>query len=385
MTMISPAEHHDPTIVQQAHDPERVDVVVIGGGQAGLAVGFHLARQGRQFVILDARDCVGDIWRSRWDSLRLFTPARYDGLPGMRFPLAPRDFPTRDQMADFLEAYAERMSLPVRTGVRVDGVWPAGDGQDGYVVTAGEMRFMASQVVIATGAQERPRVPGFASRLSPGIRQFHSSEYRNPEQFQNGDVLIVGAGNSGAEIAIEAAREHHTILAGKHTGQVPFRIEGRAARVILPGLWFVWNRVLTTNTPMGRKMGHAIRSGHAGPLVRVKPSDLKAAGVERVTARVAGVHDGMPLLDDGRVVDTANVVWCTGFRNEFTWIHLPVFGEDGYPIEERGVVSSSPGLYFIGLPFISSFGSMLVGGVGRDAAHIAERIAQHNTMAKERT
>ena len=356
----------------------RYDVVVIGAGQAGLAVGYYLARQGRRFVILDGRARVGDIWRSRWDSLRLFSPARVDALPGMPFPLPWHVFPTRDQMADYLEAYANHFGLPVHTGVRVDGLWPAGDGQQGYVLTAGDRRYEATQVVIATGAQEGPHIPALAAELDPGIRQLHSSEYCNPAQLQAGDVLVVGAGNSGAEIAIEAARDHHTTLAGRHPGHVPFRIDRPIARmVILPVLWFVATRVLTLSTPPGRKVGPFVRSGHAGPLVRTKPSDVLAAGVERTEARVAGVRDGRPLLDDGRALDVANVVWCTGFRNDFPWVHLPVFGEDGYPIQERGVVPDAPGLFFIGLPFLYSFSSMLVGGAGRDAAHIADKIAAY--------
>lgn len=357
------------------------DVIVVGGGQAGLAIGYYLARRGCRFIILDARDRIGDIWRSRWDSLRLFTPARYDGLPGMRFPAEPHTFPTRDQMADYLESYADHMRLPVRTGVKVDGIWPASEGGEGYVVTAGNQRFTAMQVVVATGAQEGPYTPVFASDLDPGIRQFHSSEYRNPTQFQNGDVLVVGAGNSGAEVAIEAAREHRTILAGRHPGEVPFRIDGRLARVLIPGLWFAWNYVLTLEAPVGRKVGSKIRSGHAGPLVRVKPSDLEAADVERISARVTGVRDGMPVLDDGSLLDVTNVVWCTGFRNSFDWIHLPIVREGGYPSHTRGAASGIPGLYFIGLPFLHGFSSMLVGGVGRDAAHVAERIAARLTVA----
>ena len=354
---------------------ERFDVVVIGGGQAGLAVGYHLARRGLSFVILEARDRVGDIWRSRWDSLRLFTPARYDALPGMTFPAPGHAFPTRDQMADYLEAYAARMALPVRTGIGVDGLRPAAGGEGGYVVTVGDRRFEAAQVVVATGAQDRPRVPDFAGELDPGIRQLHSSEYQNPSQLQEGGVLIVGAGNSGAEIALEVAREHRTLLSGRDPGHVPFRIDTRRARVIIRGLWFVANHVLTLDTPIGRKMGPFVRSGHGGPLVRVKPADLLAAGVERIPARTVGVRDGLPLLDDGRVIDVANVIWCTGFRNDFGWVHLPVVGEDGYPRQKRGVVPSAPGLYFLGLPFLHAFGSMLIGGVQRDAAYIADRIA----------
>lgn len=355
--------------------PRHLDVIVVGGGQAGLAMGYHLKRRGVRFHILEQRERVGDIWRSRWESLRLFTPAKYDGLPGMPFPGSPHHCPTRDEMADYLEAYATRFALPVRTGVRVDGVWPGGDGEDGFLVTAGDVRYSVAQVVIATGAQEGPHVPAFAADLDSRIHQLHSSDYRHAGQFREGGVLVVGAGNSGAEIAMEAARDHRTILAGRHPGEEPITPESRLAPLFTRGLWFVAHHVLTLDTPIGRKVAPAVRAGHAAPRARIKTRDLRLAGVERALARVDGVRNGMPLLDDGTVLDVANVVWCTGFRNRFDWVHLPAIGADGYPMVERGVVPSVPGLYFIGLPFLYSLSSMLVGGVGRDAAYLAERVA----------
>ncbi len=331
-----------------------------------------------RFVILDERDRVGDIWRSRWDSLRLFTPARQDGLPGSTFPAPPHAYPARDEMADYLATYAATWNLPVQTGTRVDGLWPVDDGEEGYVVTAGERRFVAPQVVVATGIQVRPRLPEFAGELDLAIRQIHSRDYRNPSQFQPGEVLIAGAGNSGAEIALEAAREHHTLLAGPDTGQIPFRIDSRQARVIFRAMVFAAKHVLTLDTPIGRKLAPGIRAGHAAPLARVKSIDLKAAGVERTFARVVDARDGLPQLDDGRVIEVRNIVWCTGFRNDFNWIHLPVVGDDGYPLQERGVVPAAPGLYFIGLPFLYAFSSMIIAGVGRDAAYIARRVAERS-------
>jgi putative flavoprotein involved in K+ transport len=184
----------------------------------------------------------------------------------------------------------------------------------------------------------------------------------------------VGASNSGAEIALEVAREHPTVLSGRDTGHVPFRVDGRPARGIVRVLWFVANHVLTVDTPIGRKMRPMVRA-HGGPLVRVRPADLAAASVERVVARTTGARDGQPVLEDGRVLDVANVIWCTGFRKDFGWIDLPIVGEDGYPRQERGVVATAPGLYFVGLKFQRSFASMLVGGAGRDAAYVAGRIA----------
>jgi len=355
---------------------EHFDTVIVGGGQAGLSVGYHLAKLGRSFVILDEHRRTGDCWRERYDSLRLYSPAKYDGLPGMPFPAAPHSFPSGHQMADYLESYAAQMELPVAAGVKVDGLWPAeGPGQR-YLLTAGGRRFAAAQVVVATGGQHVPSAPPFAAQLDPGIRQLHSADYRNPSQLLPGGVLVVGASHSGADIALEVAPEHNTWLSGPVHGQLPVDLEGRPARYATRLLWFAANHVLTMKTPLGRKMRPEIR-GHGGPLLRVKLPHLAAAGVQYVSARTAGVRDGLPVLDDGRALDVTNVIWCTGFRPDFGWIHLPVTGVDGWPRQERGVSTSAPGLYFAGLLFQYAFASMLVGGVGRDAEYVARHIAAH--------
>ncbi len=536
--------------------PEHLETVVIGAGQAGLSVGHHLAKRGRPFVILDADERVGDNWRRHWDSLRLFSPARLDGLPGMAFPAPGWSFPTKDETADYLERYAERFELPVRGGTRVERI--ARDGE-GYLVECDDGQIAADNVVVATGTFGRPFTPAFAGELDPRIVQLHSSEYQRPSLLLDGPVLVVGASHSGADVAIDVAPTHRTILAGRDTGQAPVDIESRRGRVVwrvlaflarrvltlktpigrkwrpahrthggllrpggdsrpagasatpgrrlrrqallddgtvrltslhasstgwidlpvcdedagarrgvvpeAPGCtssgwpthrrcsapatrstwpahirdahaapavaatmleprhrrsctratyrdgpsrcscgrhgsrslcpfrnsgavdrrcerrvpdapgdrspaatrsgWsappsrpamagssgaccaFLARRVLTLETPMGRKMRSEIRS-HGGPLLRHRRADLEAAGVERTTARVAGVRDGRPLLDDGTVLDVANVVWCTGFRQDFGWIDLPVCDEDGWPREERGVVPEAPGPVLLG-------------------------------------
>jgi putative flavoprotein involved in K+ transport len=356
-------------------EAERIETVVVGAGQAGLAVGYHLARRGLPFVILDAHQRVGDAWRRRWDSLRLFTPARLNGLPGMPFPGPRHTFPTKDEMADYLAAYAARFELPVRTSVRVDRLSRNGSR---FVLSSGEGSVEADNVVVAMGSFQRPRVPPFAGELDPAIVQMHSSEYCNPSQLKEGAVLVVGGGNSGAEIAFEASRGHATWLSGRDNGQLPFRIDGPLARfVIAPILLpFLARRVLTVDTPMGRKMRLRFLS-HGSPLVPVKREDLAAAGVERVP-RVVGARGGLPLLEDGRVLDAANVVWSTGFGPDFSWIELPVFGGEENPIEprhRRGVVAAMPGLYFVGLAFLYSVASGVLAGVGRDAAYVVEDLA----------
>ena len=355
--------------MQQA---ERFDTVVIGGGQAGLAVGFYLAKQGRSFVILDAHARVGDAWRSRWEGLRLFTSGRLNSLPGMPFPGDRHALPTKDEVADYLEAYAERMALPVRTRVRVDDVWPAEDG-NGFRIVAGEQEYLADKVVVATGAYDRPRIPDFAAELDPGITQLHSSAFRSLDQLREGPVLVVGASNSGAEIAVMASWNHRTVLAGRDVGKMPFRPEDRMARIVDTFFWFFINHIATLDTPIGRKAQPSIRD-HGLPLERVQPADLAAAGVERTYARAVGVQDGMPLLDDGRVIEAANVIWATGFRPDHSWIHFPLTDPDGWPMQRRGIVTTVPGLFFIGLPFMYRGASALLGGVGKDAAYLVDHM-----------
>jgi putative flavoprotein involved in K+ transport len=349
---------------------ERFETVVVGAGQAGLSVGHHLAKRDRSFLILDANLRVGDNWRRHWDSLRLFSPACLDGLPGMAFPAPAWSFPTKDETADYLEAYADRFELPVRGQTRVDRVRRNGAG---YFVECGGGRLHAENVVIATGTFGRPHTPPFAGEIDSAIRQLHSSEYKSPDDLRDGPVLVVGAAHSGADVAMEVAGGHETVLCGRDTGQVPFDIESRRGRVAWRALSLLVRRALTTSTPLGRKMRREVRS-HGGPLLRHKRADLATAGIERTTARVAGTRDGLPVLDDGREVEAANVIWCTGYKHDFGWIEAPISGEDGWPHEERGVVPETPGLYFAGLAFQYSFGSMLLLGAGRDAEHVAEHL-----------
>jgi putative flavoprotein involved in K+ transport len=362
--------------------PERAHTIIIGGGQSGLSVGYFLKQRGIPFVILDASQRIGDAWRNRWDSLRLFTPAKYDGLAGMPFPAPRHSFPTKDEMADYLEAYAARFELPVRTGVRVDRVWKE---RGRYMVSAGEQLLEAEHVVLAMATYQAPKIPPFAAELSPDIVQLHSSAYTNVGQLRDGGVLLVGAGNSGAEIAIDCARAGRTVwLAGRDVGHLPFRIDGWLARVITPVLFrVVFHRLLTVDTPMGRKARvGAISKG--GLLIRQNPEELRRAGVERLP-KVTGARDGRPLLADGRVIDAANVIWCTGFDAGFSWLDLPILDERGEPKHERGLVPSEPGISFVGQHFLYSFSSTMIHGVARDAERIANAIATRTAPAIRRS
>ncbi len=358
--------HHDHAETRPT-ETRHVETLVIGAGQAGLTVGYELARRGRSCTIVDGSERVGDPWRQRWSSLRLFTPARYDALPGMPFPSPPHTFPTKDEMADYLEAYARRFELPLRLEERILRLTRAGDH---FVATSATTRYVAERVVVAMAGYQTPKIPPFAAELHADIVQLHSKDYRDPTQLRPGPVLLVGAGNSGAEIALDVvAADHQTFLAGRGTGHIPFDIDGALARHLLVPLLLrgVFHRVLTTATPFGRAARPTFLT-KGGPLVRLKPRDLVAAGVQRLP-KVAGVRDGAPLLEDGRVLEVANVIWCTGFHAGFDWIDLPVLDETGRPRHRRGAALDAPGLWFVGLPFLYAASSTMVHGVVRDACY----------------
>ncbi len=351
---------------------EHFDTIVIGGGQTGLTVGYELEQRGVDFVILDANDRVGDAWRKRWDSLLLFTPARYNGLPGMPFPAKGDTFVTKDELATYLETYAEANDLPIRSRTRVTRVSHDGDS---FVVEAGGKELRSANVVIAMANYQVPHVPDFAPDLDPDILQMHSAQYVRPSQLADGPVLVVGLGNSGADIGLELANDRETYVAGTPGPVIPFRIEpwlGRNVGVRL--VRFVAVKVLNTGTPIGRRARPKMMRHTGGPIVRVKPRDLVEAGAHRV-GRVTGIRDGRPVLADGTALDVANVVWCTGFRPGFDWIDLPVFDNEGRPVHERGIVASQPGLYFCGLFFQHALWSETLSGMPIDARYIADHLA----------
>jgi putative flavoprotein involved in K+ transport len=277
-------------------------------------------------------------------------------------------------MGDYLEEYARHFELPVESGIKVDCLSKQGRK---FIVTAGDRCFEADHVVVAMANFQKPRIPAFASELDPRINQLHSSAYRNPSQLRDGGVLMVGAGNSGCEIGVEVARTHPTWISGRDTGHLPFNIEGVASRYLLSPLvlGFVFYRVLTVDTPIGRKVRPKLLTS-GGPLIRLQPKHLAAAGIQRVPKTI-GVRDGLPLLEDGRVLDVANVIWCTGFHPGFSWIDLPVFepvAGRSEPLHQRGIVSKEPGLYFVGLHFQYSLSSTMIQGVGRDAKYVTDAI-----------
>jgi putative flavoprotein involved in K+ transport len=356
---------------------ERIDTVVIGGGQAGLAMGYYLSQQNRAFIILDAHGRAGDSWRKRWDSLRLFTPTNFNQLPGMPFPKSAARFPTKDEMADYLASYAARFQIPMLFNTKVDEL--ARDG-DSYLISAGTLHLKANHVVVATGAYPTPYMPTFARQLDPAINQLHSVTYRNPDQLRNGAVLVVGAGNSGVEIALDLAPRHYVWLAGRDTGFIPANY-GKFSYELGVVLFKALMQRLTVDTLPGRwlvRRATEFTGGH--PIVGIPPEHLVQAGIQRVP-RVTGVSAGRPVLEDGRALDAANIIWSTGFVRDYHWIKLLAFDAKGNPIHQRGVIQAEPGLYFVGLPYQSSVLSGLVAGAGADAKYIAKQIALRTTVA----
>jgi putative flavoprotein involved in K+ transport len=351
---------------------QHFDTVIIGGGQAGLAMGYYLKQQQRKFVILDANERVGEAWRKRWSSLRLFTPATLSSLPGLPFSTPGSYLPSKDEMAAYLENYARTFELPVHLNEKVESL--ARD-QDNYVVTTQSGQYRAKHVIVATGPYHTPYIPSLTTQLDPNLVQLHSREYQSPAQLPEGNVLVVGAGNSGAEIATELSKTHHVYLSGRDTGNLP----GGSSSSSLSNPSYLGWRVgwwllsqLTSSTKLGERLKQSSR-GKGTPRLRLKARDLLTAGIERV-GRTEKVVNGQPALADGRVLEVASIIWATGFRANFGWIKLPIFDADGYPRHRRGVVDTAPGLYFLGLPFLHTLQSSLIGGSGEDARFIAEHL-----------
>lgn len=356
---------------------QRFHTVVIGGGQAGLATSYHLKKLGIDHLVLDENEEVGAAWRNRWDSLRLFTPGRYDSLPGLPYPGPSHSIPGKDDIADYLADYAAHFELPVRNNVKVTRVVAEGDR---YLVDTADDEVTADNLVVATGGFHNPRIPEFADLLRSDIVQMHSSNYRRPSQLQEGSVLVVGAGQSGAEIALDLIDSHQVWLSGEDHGEEPVRPGSRADRFIGPIMVFAANRVINVANPIGRKArAHFLYPPRGIPRAGGTRKRIVEAGIEWV-GRTIGAQDGRPKLEDGRVLDVSNVIWCTGFVADYDWIDFPVFDDYGYPIHERGVVESQAGLYFMGLLFQRSLSSALVVGVDRDAKYIAEYIDDHQRV-----
>jgi putative flavoprotein involved in K+ transport len=348
----------------------QLDVVVIGGGQAGLAVAWHLAQRGLRFTVLDAAEDMAHSWRSRWDSLRLFTPAQYDALPGMPFPAPPDTYPGKDAVAAFLHDYAIAFDLPVRLGSRVTGL--TRDGDD-FLVHIGEVVVRARQAVVATGPFQVPFIPAAAQGFDPAVTQIHSAGYRNPQSLPAGPVLVVGAGNSGLQIAEElAATRQVDVSVGETAPMLPQRLLGRDLFWWLTRLGFM--RV-NTGTRMGRRL-----QARGEFVIGTNRRRLRRAGV-RFRRRLVHAQGHTARFADGSSLEVPVVIWATGYRSDYSWISIPGVTADGRVMHRRGV-SDVPGLYFVGLSWQYTRGSALLGFVAADAAYLVDQISAHAQAAR---
>jgi putative flavoprotein involved in K+ transport len=345
---------------------QRLDVVVVGGSQAGLAMGWHLARHGLRFLVLEAAPEVGQVWRSRWDSLKLFTPAQYDALPGMAFPAPADTYPTKDPVADYLQAYAAAFDLPVRLNAKGTELREIGDG---FEVRTDDATYQARQVVVATGPFQVPFVPPPAAKLDPSVTQVHSADYRNPQALPAGPVLVVGGGNSGFQIAEELAATRTVDLSIATTyPMLPQRLRGR-------DLFWWLTRLGLMRVTVDSRLGR--RASHREFVIGTNRKRLERAGVRFRPRLVDAEGRTVRFADHSLVEDVGVVVWATGYRPDYAWIDIPGVVREGHVVHRRGV-TEVPGLYFLGLSWQHTRGSALLGFVNDDAAYLAEQISSPN-------
>jgi putative flavoprotein involved in K+ transport len=345
---------------------QQLDVVVVGGSQAGLAMAWHLAQQGLRFVVLEAGPEVGHVWRSRWDSLKLFTPAQYDALPGMVFPAPADTYPTKDPVADYLQAYMVAFDLPVRLNARVTRL---SQTDDGFEVRTAEETYQARQVVVATGPFQVPFVPPQAAKLDPAVTQVHSADYRNPQALPDGPVLVVGGGNSGFQIAEELAATRTVDLS--IATKAPMLPQRRAGRDLFWWLTRLGLLRVTVDSRLGR------RASRREFIIGTNRRRLERKGVHFRPRLVDAEGRTVRFADHSLLEDVGVVVWATGYRSDYAWIHIPGVVREGHVVHRRGV-TEVPGLYFLGLSWQHTRGSALLGFVADDAAYVADRIAQQH-------
>jgi putative flavoprotein involved in K+ transport len=339
------------------------EVAVIGAGQAGLAMGYYLAQQGRRFLILDRGDSVASAWRERWESLTLFTPRRYSALPGLLFPGDPDGYPTRDEVIEYLERYAEEFGLPIEFNSDVRRLSRQRErfrlAIDGRTITT-------DQVVIATGPFQTPYVPELAKELDAGVWQAHSTGYRRPSDVPDGSVLVVGGGNTGFQIAKELSSTHQVVLSvGTRQKPLPQRVVGRDL------FWWLTKTGLIHKTVESR-LGRRLKDRDT--LIGSSPREIRRRFGVDLRARAIASSGRTVRFEDGSEIQVDAVIWATGYRPDYTWVDLPLFDPDGRLRHRRGV-TDVPGLYFVGLTWQHTRGSALIGWVKDDAEFIAERIA----------
>jgi putative flavoprotein involved in K+ transport len=349
-------------VTELSAKPTHYEVVVVGAGQAGLAIGHHLAQRGLRFTILDRADSIASAWRERWDSLTLFTPRRYDSLPGLAFPGDPNGYPSRDEVIDYLERYARTFELPIQLNTEVKRLTSEAGT---FVLETDAGTITADQVVVAAGPFQVPFVPESAGRLDPQVFQVHSTGYRRPEDVPEGTALVVGGGNTGFQIAKELSATHDVHLA------VGSRQKPLPQRVLSKDLfwWLTKSRLLATTVES--RLGQRLR--HRETLIGSSPRELERRFGVELKPRVLDASSRTVRFADGSELEVDAVIWATGYRPDYSWIDLPLFDPDGQPRHRRGV-TDVPGFYFLGLTWQHTRGSALLGWVKDDAEFIAERI-----------
>ena len=339
-----------------------VEVAVVGAGQTGLAIGHLLKRRGRQFVILERAAKIAVAWRERWDSLKLFTPRRYSALPGLPFPGDPEGYPTRDEVIDYLQRYAETFDLPIELNSEVREL-RAEDGR--FVLQVNGAQRTSDQVIVATGPFQKPFVPELAEQLDPDLFQTHAVGYRRPSDLPEGTVLVVGGGNTGFQIAKELAATHKVALSvGSRQKPLPQRIAGRDLF-----WWLTKSRLLSTTVKS--RLGSRLRQRET--LIGSSSREVRRRHGVELKPRAIGASSRTVNFDDGGELEVDAVIWATGYRPDYSWIELPIFDADGRLRHRRGV-TDVPGLYFLGLTWQHTRGSALIGFVKDDAEFIAGRI-----------
>ena len=343
--------------------PKNLEVAVIGGSQAGLAMGHYLAQRGRRFVIFERGDAIAPAWRERWDSLKLFTPRGYSALPGLPFPGDPDDYPTRDELIAYLEQYAETFELPIELNSEVRRL---SHEQGRLVLDIDGRRITADQVVVATGPFQTPFVPKLAEQLDPDVWQAHSTGYQRPSDVPEGTVLVVGGGNTGFQIAKELSATHTVMLSvGSKQKPLPQRVAGRDL------FWWLTKTGLIHKTLESRL---AQRLKDRDTLIGSSPRKLKKRYAVELKPRATDAAGRTARFEDGSELEVDAVIWATGYRSDYSWIDLPILDSNGRLRHRRGV-TDVPGLFFLGLTWQWTRGSALIGWVKDDAAFLAERIA----------
>ncbi|MFB3167671.1 NAD(P)/FAD-dependent oxidoreductase [Neobacillus sp. 179-C4.2 HS] len=339
------------------------DVLVIGAGQAGLAMGYYLKQTKLSFLILDKESAIGESWKKRYDSLTLFTPRSYSSLPGLTLNGEEKIYPTKDEITDYLSLYANTFSLPIQLDTTVKRV----DKEDHFLLHTTKGVYHCRNVIIATGPFQKPFIPEFSHYLSENILQVHSSKYKNPSQINEGTTLVVGGGNSGAQIAVELSHSKEVYLSVGH--QMRFLPQDIGSKSIF--WWFDKLGVYRAN--VHSKVGQYIKN-KPDPIFGFElKTQLKNRSVI-LKPRVTSADNSQVFFNDGSSIEVSNVIWSTGFKSDFSFIHISsVLNEKGLPIHQRGVTKVK-GLFFLGLAWQNSRGSALLQGVGTDAKYIVEKL-----------